>query len=199
MPDRCVRGHAASGPIVLLSTGRRLVKSKKNMGGIRQFSERREKRERDLSNDRDICHILPLVRDTDFVPSIDLSNRTCIFQSQEHSRAILRTGFWTRLLIVHKKAIVSGLSSLCRAARIIDEMMRVQMGSYCPSFARTMDICFLVHTALPERHGRFPWLVESQVCLTVQTWKRESCKEHYQTPASLFLFLFIRLYITDFT
>lgn len=144
-----------------------------------------------------------LVRDTDFVPSTYPSNRTYIFRSRELSRAMLRTGFWdqTSSRICKKKTVVSGLSLLCRAARIIDEMMRV-MGSCCPSFARTMDICSLAPIALPERHGRFPWLVKSQVCLTVQTWKHEPCKEHIRHPHLSFyfcLYICIGIYKTDFT
>ena len=71
-------------------------------------------------------------------------------------------------------------------------MMRV-MGSYCPSFARTMDICSLVHTALPERQvpmaGR-----DSGVPNSADVKAR--VLQRTLSPASLFLF--IRLYITDY-
>jgi len=57
MPDWCVRGHAASGPIVLLSTGRRLVKSKKKYGRDTEiFGEERKERKRSVERPRYLPH-----------------------------------------------------------------------------------------------------------------------------------------------
>jgi len=66
--------------------------------------------------------------------------------------------------------------------------MRV-MGSYCPSFARTMDICSLVHTALPERQVPMAGRESGVPNVKARVLQRTL------SPASLFLF--IRLYITD--